>query len=286
MEVPIYTLSKLYKAKIINRPSKVCKSPYLADITVYDDQDNVIEENVMAHSPALGCCGLIAPNVFVYCTKSESTKNKSKYVIHHILQEDGSVIGVNPMLANPIVKSLLLNNKITEFQNIKDLQAEVTVINEEEKDGEDNKSRFDYTFTSENGNKVYLEVKNVPLADVVDVTEKMRKKMDLSNYDFTKKIALFPDGYRKNKSEPVSVRALKHVNHLAEIKKNEPNSECVLLFLIQRNDVDSFKPSSLDPIYQKAVYDAVELGVKVLPICVTWEKENCTFLKGVKLLPK
>ncbi len=287
MEVPIYILPKLYKAKIINRPSKVCKSPYLADITVYDDNENVIEENIMAHSPALGCCGLIAPNVFVYCTKSESTKNKSKYVIHHILHEDGSVIGVNPMLANPIVKSLLLNNKITEFQNIKDLQAEVSVINNTvSSEDEDNKSRFDYTFTTEYGNKVYLEVKNVPLADVVDLTAKDRKKIDLSSYDFTKKIALFPDGYRKTKTEPVSVRALKHVNHLAEIKKNEPNSECVLLFLIQRNDVDSFKPSSLDPIYQKAVYDAVEIGVKVLPICVKWEKENCTFLKAVDLLPK
>lgn len=286
METPIYTLPKLYKAKILARPSKVCKSPYLADITVYDEQENVIEENVMAHSPALGCCGLIVSNVFVYCTKSESTKNKSKYVIHHIIQENGSVIGVNPMLANPIVKSLLLNNKITEFQNIKDLQAEVTVINQQEKEDEDNKSRFDYTFTNEYGNKVYCEVKNVPLADVVDVSEKMRKKMDLSSYDFNKKIAIFPDGYRKNKSEPVSVRALKHINHLAEIKKNEPNSECVLLFLIQRNDVVSFKPSSLDPIYQKAVYDAVEIGVKVLPVCVTWEKENCLFLKTVDLLPK
>ncbi len=284
----IYTLPKLYKAKILSRPSKVCKSPYLADVTIYDEQDNILEENVMAHSPALGCCGLIVPNVFVYCTKSESTKNKSKYVIHHIIQEceSLSVIGVNPMLANPIVKSLLLNNKIAQFQNIKDLQAEVTIINEDEKDDEDNKSRFDYTFTSESGNKVYLEVKNVPLADVVDVTAKERKKMDLSSYDFTKKIALFPDGYRKNKAEPVSVRALKHVNHLAQIKKNEPNSECVLLFLIQRNDVDSFKPSSLDPIYQKAVYDAVEVGVKVLPVCVTWEKEYCTFLKAVELLEK
>ncbi len=284
----IYTLPKLYKAKILARPSKVCKSPYLADVTIYDEQDNILEENVMAHSPALGCCGLIVPNVFVYCTKSESTKNKSKYVIHHILQEcESYVIGVNPMLANPIVKSLLLNNKVAQFQNIKDLQAEITVMNENlSSENEDNKSRFDYTFTTETNKKVYLEVKNVPLADVVDVTAKDRKKMDLSNYDFTKKIALFPDGYRKNKAEPVSVRALKHVNHLAEIKKNDPNSECVLLFLIQRNDVDSFKPSSLDPIYQKAVYDAVEIGVKVLPICVTWEKEHCTFLKDIELLPK
>ena len=280
METFIYTLPKLYKAKILSRPSKVCKSPYLADVTIYDDENNIIEENVIAHSPALGCCGLIVPNVFVYCTKSESTTNKSKYVIHHVIQENNSIIGVNPMLANPIVKELLLQNKIEEFQNISDLKAEVTVNDDFDK------SRFDYTFISKNNKKVYLEVKNVPLADVVDVTEKERKKMDLSQYDFNKKIAIFPDGYRKNKSEPVSERALKHVNHLAHIHKKNPEIECVLLFLIQRSDVAFFKPSSLDPIYEKAIYDAVEIGVKVLAICVEWSGEKCTFLKSVDLMKK
>jgi DNA-binding sugar fermentation-stimulating protein len=271
---PIYILPQLYRGVILERPSKVCKTPYLADIKVFDENENIIEENVMAHSPALGCCGLISTNVNVLCTKSNSIKNKSKYVIHNVIKEDKSIIGVNPMLANPIVKSLLLNNKIDEFQNITNLQSEITI----------NESRFDYTFFNENGQKVYLEVKNVPLADVVDVTEKEKKKMDLSGYDNTKKIAIFPDGYRKNKSEPISKRALKHINHLESIHKDNPNIICALLFLIQRNDVSYFKPSSLDPIYQKAVYDAYDSGVKILPICVEWIDNKCYFLKKVDLL--
>jgi DNA-binding sugar fermentation-stimulating protein len=273
---PIYTLPKTYKALILSRPSKICKSPYLADIKVFDEHENIIEENVMAHSPALGCCGLIATNVYVICTKSESTKNKSKYVIHHILDDGKIPIGVNPMLANPIVKSLLLNNKIEDFQNITALQSEVTI----------DESRFDFSFVSTNGQKVYLEVKNVPLADVVDVSKKDRKKIDISNYDLTKKIAIFPDGYRKNKDQPVSERALKHVNHLSSIHKEDPNIICVLLFLIQRNDVVSFKPSSLDKIYEKSIYDALEIGVKILPICVEWIGNECFYLKSVDLLPK
>lgn len=284
----IYTLPKLYKALVLARPSKVCKSPYLADVKVFDDEGNIIEENVMAHSPALGCCGLISKDSVVLCTKSESVKAKSKYVIHHVIQKSldsessesktrsQSCIGVNPMNANPIVKSLLLQNKIKEFQNIKELKAEITV----------DESRFDYTFLNEEGKRVYLEVKNVPLADVVDVSEKERKKLDISSYDFNKKIAIFPDGYRKNKDEPVSPRALKHVNHLAKLHKENPDVLCALVFLIQRTDVVSFKPSSLDPIYHKAVYDAVEDGVYVLPICVTWEGSNCKFLKKVELLKK
>jgi DNA-binding sugar fermentation-stimulating protein len=274
METPLFALSKLYKARILARPSKVCKSPYLADITVYDDHENVIEENVMAHSPALGCCGMIASDSWLQVTKSESTKNKSKYIIHHVIQQDGSIVGVNPMLSNNIVRSLLLNNKIELFQNISQLESEYTV-------GE---SRFDFTFVNNEGARVYLEVKNVPLADVVDVPEKIRKKMDLSSYDFSKKIAIFPDGYRKNKAEPVSERALKHVNHLHEIHKKNENVVCALLFLIQRSDVDSFKPSSLDPIYQKAVYEAHNAGVHILPICVEWKDNECYYLKSVSMI--
>jgi len=283
MEIPIYTLPQLYKGLVLHRPSKVCKSPYLADVKIFDNDGNVLEENVMAHSPALGCCGLITTNTYVLCTKSESSKNKSKYIIHHVIDENDSIIGVNPMLANPIVKSLLLNNKIEQFQNITQLKSEITV----------NDSRFDYTFFNECGQKVYLEVKNVPLADVVNsslsthkfiVSSKERKKIDLSKYDLSKKIAILPDGYRKNKDEPVSVRALKHVNHLASIHKEDPNIICALLFLIQRNDVVSFKPSSLDKIYEKAVYDAYESGVKILPICVEWIDNKCYFLKKINLL--
>jgi DNA-binding sugar fermentation-stimulating protein len=273
---PIYTLPKLYKGLVLSRPSKICKSPYLADVKIYDDLDNIIEENVIAHSPSLGCCGLISTNVYVLCTKSESTKNKSKYIIQNILNEDKSIIGVNPMLANPIVKSLLLNNKIDMFQNITQLKTEITIDD----------SRFDFTFLNEHGATVYLEVKNVPLAHVVDVSEKERKKLDLSKYDLSKKIAIFPDGYRKNKNEPISVRALKHVNHLKSIHEENPDIICVLLFLIQRNDVISFKPSLIDPIYEKALYDAYESGVKVLPLCVSWIDNNCYFLKNIDLLPK
>lgn len=273
----IYTLPKLYKALVLARPSKVCKSPYLADVKVFDEEGNIIEENVMAHSPALGCCGLISKDAYVMCTKSESLKAKSKYVIHHVVQKSlDSVIGVNPMLANPIVKSLLLKNKIEEFQNISELKAEITI----------DESRFDFTFLNEEGKRVYLEVKNVPLANFIDASEKELKKLNLSLYDFNKKIAIFPDGYRKNKAEPVSPRALKHVNHLAKIHKENPDVLCALVFLIQRTDVVSFKPSSLDPIYEKAVYDAVEDGVLVLPYCVSWEGNECKFLKHVELLKK
>lgn len=278
MESCLYKTSKLYKATVLNHPSKACKSPYLADVKVFENEKDelILEENVMAHTPALGCCGLIKPNSLVYCTKSNSEKSKSKFIINHVfLKEEKVTIGVNPMLANPIVKQLLLANKFKGLKNIKNLKQEVTKGD----------SRFDFSFELKNGKTVFLEVKNVPIADVVDVEEKQRKKLDLTQYDFTKKIAVFPNGYRKTVKDPISPRAIKHTEHLAKlVKEGEGKVLSVIVFLIQRTDVVKFKPSVVDPIYQKALYDAVDFGVKVIPVCVEWRKSECFFFRFVPLV--
>jgi DNA-binding sugar fermentation-stimulating protein len=273
----IYSIEKLYKAIVINRPSKVCKSPYLADVVVYNDEEKIIEESVMAHTPALGCCGYVEKDSVVYCTKSSSKTAKSKYVVQIAQMRDINIkVGINPMLANPIVKELLLKNKIPPFKNIKKLKQEVTI-------GE---SRFDFTFENKK-RKVILEVKNVPIADVVDVDEKSKKKMDLSKFDPYEKIAMFPHGYRKNVNEPISERAVKHTNHLAEIARDEKEDTiCAIVFLIQRTDVEYFQPTNIDPCYQDALYKASDAGVHVIPICVEWVDNECKFVKILKMTPR
>jgi DNA-binding sugar fermentation-stimulating protein len=273
----IYSIDKLYKAIVINRPSKVCKSPYLADVAVYNDEKEIIEENVMAHTPALGCCGYVEADSIVYCTKSASKTAKSKYVVQISQMKDINIkVGINPMLANPIVKELLLKNKIPPFNDIKKLKQEVKIGN----------SRFDFTFENQKM-KVILEVKNVPIADVVDVDEKTRKKMDLSKYDPYEKIAIFPNGFRKNVNEPISERAVKHTNHLAEMAKDEKEDTiCAIVFLIQRTDVTYFQPSNIDSFYQNALYKASDAGVLIIPICVEWVDNECKFSKILKMTPR
>ncbi len=273
----VYRFDKIYRAKVLHRPSKVCKSPYLADIQVFGDNNEILDENVMAHTPALGCCGLLVEDTNIIVTKSSNPKNKSKYVIHNVLIQNPQnqltyTIGINPMLGNPISKYLLENNRINPFTNVTDVVPEVTM----------EESRFDFTFMH-NGKPCILEVKCVPLADYVDVTAKERKKLDLSTYQFDEKIAIFPDGYRKNQSEPVSERAVKHANHLKELQKTGMY-QCAIVFLIQRSDVVAFKPSNLDPIYKKALYDAEKEGVLIIPIVVKWTNEICEYVKMVPLL--
>ena len=47
----VYKLDSIYETTIVKRPSAFCKTPYVADIEI-----NGIP--AMAHTPALGCCGL------------------------------------------------------------------------------------------------------------------------------------------------------------------------------------------------------------------------------------
>ena len=48
----VYQIGPLTKGKIIKRPSAHCRSPYVADVLL----DNEIVP-IIAHAPALGCCG-------------------------------------------------------------------------------------------------------------------------------------------------------------------------------------------------------------------------------------
>ena len=289
----IHTLNDTYIAYIHSRPSKVIKTPYLGDCDVYTHEDdkknnnfnklsklkkceklNVINNDVLVHLPSLGTCGLTESGKFIIVTP-KNTKAKSKYLTQlTYITKPNTIIGINPMLANEIVHNMLKNN-ILKFIGTTDLiKPESTFGN----------SRID--FMVKKGKKtIYIEVKNVPLADHYDLSKVELKKL-LKNDDFSKeyekntkkynqKTAIFPDGYRKDKNAPVSERAVKHFDELIKIAALE-NHEAYLFYIIQRKDINSFSPSRLDKIYRDKFMEAVEKGVKIVPISVYWERdENC-----------
>ena len=63
----MYQLTQLTYGKIIKRPSASCKTPYVADVTINDE-----DSCVLAHTPALGCCGLSDKESNVYMTQAAS----------------------------------------------------------------------------------------------------------------------------------------------------------------------------------------------------------------------
>ena len=269
----LHVLHDLILVKVISRPSKVCKTPYVADIELNDGSI------VQAHCASLGCCGLCEKNCYVYASpiKSNCVQSKSKIcsykiylasfyeekVVNDKLIINKQLIGIDPKLAETLVENALTQNYLKTLTNIKNYKREVKLLN----------SRFDFAGLDEHGKYFVLEVKNVPLADYADVSSSDRKKMvkcgDFANISVNNKISYFPDGYRKKKGDVVSERALKHINELAEITQSKITRP-IICFVVQRTDVSSFQASLLDPIYKAAFNDAITKGVEVIVLVVSW----------------
>jgi len=266
-------LNDLELVKIVSRPSKVCKTPYVADIELGDGSI------VQAHCASLGCCGLCEKDCYVYASpiKSNCVQSKSKVcsykiylasfyeekVIDKQLFINKQLIGIDPKLAETLVENALTQNYLRTLSNIKSYKREVSLLD----------SRFDFSGVDEQGKYFVLEVKNVPLADYADVSSTDRKKMikngDFANIAINEKISYFPDGYRKKKDAVVSERALKHINELTELTQSKIIRP-IICFVVQRTDVSSFQASLLDPIYKVAFNEALNQGVEVIVLVVSW----------------
>lgn len=265
-------IDNLIEGQVIKRPSKYIKTPYVADIRCDD-------EEVLGHTASLGCCGLADVNASVLISLSPESKSKPKnqanmkcsHTVYLSILKNRSneqVIGIHPKLAETLTEAALTANLLTRLQNIRKYRRETSIYIKDKID-----SRFDFTGIDQNGIPFIMEVKNVPLADYEDVTVKEREKMDFSDREFNSKVAYFPDGYRKKSSDPVSPRALKHIRELTLIKR-ETKTRCIMCYVIQRTDVDRFQPSVIDPEYRYAFKEAMESGVEIITMVVSWKRNG------------
>jgi DNA-binding sugar fermentation-stimulating protein len=270
-------IDNLIQGVVIKRPSKFIKTPYVADIFVEG-------EEVLGHTASLGCCGLADVNANVLVSLSPESKSKPKNQLNmkcsHTIylsilkeRETEQIIGIHPKLAELLAESALNKNLFSSLQNIRKYRRETSIFIKDKID-----SRFDFTGIDQNGNPFIMEVKNVPLADYEDMTSKERNKIDFSNRNIDSKVAYFPDGYRKKSIDPVSPRALKHIKELTLIKKeakeNSLNTRCIMCYVIQRTDVNRFQPSIIDPEYREAFKEAIDNGVEVITMVVSWNKNG------------
>lgn len=227
----LHHFDQLIQGTILKRPSRHIKSPYIADALIEDIE-------YIVHSPSLGCCGLADKDAMVCMEKMKSEKTKSAYAIQLSVYND-QLIGIHPKLGEHIVYNALFHNCF-EFLPVRDFKKEQTLKN----------SRFDFMGTLKDGSQFILEVKSVPLSQ--------------------DGISYFPDGYRKKKTDTVSPRALKHIQELEAIKKENPDIECVLCFVIQRDDIYEFRPSAKDEIYKQALQKAWMNGVVICGLQTKW----------------
>jgi len=260
MDIPIIILRNTSNLTIKKRPSATCKSPYVADA-------NETEE--LLHTPSLSCGGLVDKDSSVVCSRKHKQSGKCKYLVQLGFDKiSNTYISTNPLLANKITNSLLLNKllKMPFHYERYHINPEYTMGN----------SRFD--FVIKDNNKTYIiEVKAVPIAVHENLTIKELSKRDFSGYDSKKKIGVFPIGYRKSKNVPISERAIKHLNELGNNLENGTANYACCLFIVGRDDVVSFQPSMEDQFYLEAMKNAVKKGVKIRAVKMLWRNGCCYF---------
>jgi len=263
----LLNIGPLVQGTVLKRPSKYIKSPYVADVLLSENNE---EREILAHSASLGCCGLAEKNALVLMKPCDEGKKCSHVIYLSIQKEDEHqvIIGIYPKLAERLAESALKGNFLSNLQNVKCLKREKVIKIKDKVD-----SRFDFSGIDCDGIPFLMEIKNVPLADYEDLPLKERNKIDFTGRAFNSKVAYFPDGYRKKSTDTISPRALKHIKELTIIR-SETSVRTILCFVIQRNDVNRFQPSVIDPEYREAVRCAVEKGVEVMTMVVEWTSEG------------
>jgi len=262
----ILKIEGLLEGTIVKRPSKLIKSPYVADA-------NINNKEFLAHTAALGCCGLCETGSTILFAPMKNKDDFTKCIYSAqlaVINEKNTeiIIGIHPKLAEQLAEKCLTNNYLSILKNVQAYKRETVIFVENKVD-----SRFDFSGIDENGVPFIMEVKNVPLADYEDISAKDRKGKCYDDRPYNTKIAYFPDGYRKKSADPVSPRALKHIKELTLIKK-ESKTRCIMCYVIQRTDINSFQPSIIDTQYREAVKLAVDAGVEIIRLVVEWNKQG------------
>ena len=181
---------------------------------------------ITGHCPNSGSMmGLLNEGNRVWFSESDKPNRKLKYTLE-IIEVEKKMVGINTLLTNKIVLEALNYKKINSLIKFNDIKTEVKFSNN---------TRFDFLLR-DNKEKCFLEVKNVTL---------VRRK----------KLAEFPDA--------ITSRGTKHLNELYNAKKKGYQS--YILYLIQREDCDSFKiAKDIDKKYKTAFDKALKSGVKIL----------------------
>ena len=245
----------LINGTVIKRPSASVKSPYMADVEI-DNESNI--NKILAHTPSLGCNGYVDKGQPVLLLPKLGGKTKSSHSVEFAYEKNtNTLIGTNPNIANNIVYNLLINNLFDNYKNYE----QKNVLREKTKGN----SRFDVYIKDNENVEHFIEIKTAPVKDN------------------EKNCAIFPKGYRKKKTETFSPRAIKHLNELSFLSK-ENNTKCYLIFVVPRNDVDYFTPCKEDPLYCSAFENATRAGVKMISFTTTLSENKKDIIFG-KFIP-
>ncbi len=180
---------------------------------------------ITAHCPNSGSMrSCLEPGRRVFLSRSSNEKRKFPHTLE-IMEMPSSLVVVNTLMANRIVKKAVQSGLIPELSGYDGIRTEVPY---------GRNSRIDFLLEG-SGKPCLVEVKSCTLA------------LD--------GIVMFPDA--------VTARGLKHLVELQH--ETGEGSRCVMFFLVQRMDGRVFRPADhIDPEYGQELRAAHSSGVEIL----------------------
>lgn len=188
----------------------------------------------IAHVPNTGRCKeLLVENAVVWLKPSDNLNRKTKFSLHFV-ENKGVLVSLYSQQANSIVYDAIVDGKIRELAGYSHHQREKTVDN----------SRID----------IYLANKEDDCCGMSFLVEPC--------YVEVKGVTLIVDGEARFPDAPTE-RGAKHLKELIKLKKE--GNRCVVFFLIQHPDGNSFRPNwENDPVFSQTLNEAYEAGVEIL----------------------
>jgi sugar fermentation stimulation protein A len=204
---------------------------------------------VTAHCPSTGSMrGLLMQDALCYLKYSADPKRKLAYT-WEMIENRGTLVGINTQNPNRLIAGLLQSKQIPELSDYQTFKPEV-------KYGENSKIDFYLTDHTNGEPPCFLEIKNV--------------------HDREGDMGTFPDS--------VTTRGQKHLHELIT-KKNE-GYRCMVIYVIQRNDVTGFAPAGfIDKKYAELYTKSRHIGVEHLALRFQVTPDSIAFNQYVPTLP-
>jgi len=297
--LPLLSLDEdIVVAKMLKRPSKRNRSPYVADVWL-----NREEREALAHVPNLDMGGKCIPGATLLLRPARDKKGNlvgkdavnPKYgtpkceFIAQLLRVDESAlgyqptyVGAHPTLGEKIAEQLVKRNLLgPDFPAVEDFSREVRNVA-----GTDMRADFVIRHRDPNLKPRILEVKTVVDTDYAASAAPDRNKcVYTSDADPYKRAGIFPWGNSNQKGpdgeKVVSARAIKHIRELTKVVSGDlkgPNGEeydATVLFVVIRDDAEHFRPNhEACPSFCKYLRQAQDAGVQILAKQVRWGEDN------------
>ncbi len=196
-------------------------------------------EVVTVHCPNTGSMsGCWEPGAPVQISHSDNPRRKLPWTLERVDMGQGW-IGVHTGRTNPLIGEALQAGQLAQFSGYPEVRREVSHLSQGVR------SRFDFMLPGDEGQDIWIEVKNVTLWEGESLC--------------------FPDA--------VTVRGRKHLQQLAQLC--DAGARGVMIYALNRPEGDCFKPADhIDPEYGRVLRQVVEKsGVELLALRIGHSRE-------------